>query len=326
MKQIRYFVIAVSMLFVCLFSGCKKNTPKTSHTVHIAIQPSAAFIPLYIARYQGLVEEALKSSGVTVEWQDFESGPPMIQALSAGLSDIGVIGDVPTVSALSDGSSMKVVGIPATGPDAYAMLSRAHDNSFVTAADMKGKKIATVFGSTGHNFTKKLLSKYGLSFDDIEFVSIAAGDAENDLASGLCDAVVIWEPNVSRLVNKGIAKVVAYGSETDLRGTNAFVVRSEYLVAHKDVIKIILEQYYKAVQLIPELDEKSLSKLAGALSISPEQVKSIAAKYDFSVTVTKTDIDSLQDTVSFLVDIGNLSVPYKIINRVDNLFTLEDTL
>ena len=92
------------------------------------------------------------------------------------------------------------------------------------------------------------------------------------------------------------------------------------------VIKIILEQYYKAVQLIPELDEKSLSKLAGALSISPEQVKSIAAKYDFSVTVTKTDIDSLQDTVSFLVDIGNLSVPYKIINRVDNLFTLEDTL
>ncbi len=310
------------ILSVFLAAGCKeKAAPKAAESVHIAIQPSAAFIPLYISRYKGYIEEALKPMNVDVIWQDFESGPPMNQSLAAEMSDIGVIGDVPTVSALSKGNSMKVVGIPASGPDAYAMLSRADDTSFKSAKNMKGKKIATVFGSTGHNFTTKLLEKNGLSFDDIEFISIAAGEAENALVSGLCDAIVIWEPNVTRLIDSGAAKAVALGSETDLRGTNAFVVRSEYLAAHKDVIKVILEQYYKAVQDIPNLDQATLEKLSAALKITPEQTVKIAKKYDFSVTVSDSDIASLQDTARFLVEIGNLDSAYNVASKVENLFT-----
>ena len=304
--------------------GCaKKTAPQKPQTVNIAIQPSAAFIPLYIARYKGLVEEALKSKNTSVVWQDFESGPPMNQSLLAELSDIGVIGDVPTVSALSSGNAMKIVGIPASGPDAYAMLSRAGDKKFNSAADIKGKKIATVFGSTGHNFTTKLLAKNGLGFGDIEFISIAAGEAEDALVSGVCDAIVIWEPNVTRLVDKGVAKIVALGSETDLRGTNAFVARAEYLATHKDVIKVILEQYRKAVQMIPDLDQDTLEKLSAALKITPEQTLKIAKKYDFSVTVSDSDIASLQDTANFLVEIGNLDSPFNIAPKVENLLTAE---
>lgn len=324
MKKFIRFLFFMMILMAALFTtGCKKTSKAEVHTVHIAIQPSAAFIPLYIARYQGYIEEALKPMNVNVVWQDFESGPPMTQSLAAGMSDIGVIGDVPSVSTLSAGNSMKMVGVPASGPDAYAMLARADDKSFNSSKDMKGKKIATVFGSTGHNFTMKLLEKNGLSFDDIEFISIAAGDAEDTLTSGLCDAVVIWEPNVTRLVDTNIAKVVALGSETDLRGTNAFIVRSEYLAEHSAVIKEILNQYYKAVQAIPVLDSQTLSKLAGALSITPDQVISISKKYDFSVTATLDDVKSLQDTVEFLVNIGNLSSPYNVAGKVENLFIKE---
>lgn len=300
--------------------GCKEKTKKVPHTVNIAIQPSAAFIPLYIARYKGFIEEALKPMNVTVVWQDFESGPPITQSLNAEMSDIGVIGDVPSVSALSAGEAMKIVGIPASGANAYAMLARTDDSTFNSSADMKGKKIATVFGSTGHNFTTKLLGKNGLSFDDIDFLSISAGEAENALVSKTCDAIVIWEPNVTRLIDSGVAKIVATGSETDLRGTNAFVVRSEYLAEHSDVIKVILEQYYKAVQIIPVLDEETLLKLSKALKIKPEQFLKITEKYDFSITVSQTDIASLQDTVNFLVEIGNISVPYNVSTKIENMF------
>lgn len=320
---IRHFCIGMifTLILPPLFlTSCKKKSTVTkTEAIHIAIQPSAAFIPLYIARYKGLIEEALKPMGVEVIWQDFESGPPMVQSLTAELSDIGVIGDVPTVSVLSDGNTMKIVGIPASGADAYAMLARSDNTDFHSAKDMKGKKIATVFGSTGHNFTKKLLGSNNLSFDDIDFLSIAAGDAEESLNKGVCDAIVIWEPNVTRLIDKGFAKIVSVGSETDLQGTNAFIVRSEYLAMHKDVIKVILEQYYKAVQLISVLDPETLSKLSAALNVSEGQILKIARKYDFSVVVSDKDIASLQDTVDFLVDIGNLSAPYKVSSKVENL-------
>ena len=310
-------VIFLLMILAAL-TGCNKEKASAKNqTVNIAIQPSAAFIPLYIARYKGFIEEALKPMKVKVVWQDFESGPPMNQSLLADLSDIGVIGDVPTVSALSNGSLMKMAGVPARCPDAYAMLARSDDTSFHSAADMKGKKIATVFGSTGHNFTMKLLEKNNLSFDDIEFLSIAAGEAEDTLVSGLCDAVVIWEPNVTRLIDKGFAKIVARGSETDLQGTNAFVVRAEYLAENKEVIKIILEQYQKAVDTIPTLDGDTLNKTAAALNISTGQLLKIVKKYDYSTAITTQDISSLQDTVNFLVTIGNLSAPYTVSQKVE---------
>ena len=316
MKRIAFFVL-ISALLASLLCGCKKSKPAS--TVRIAIQPSAAFIPLYVARYNGLVEQALAADNVQVVWQDFESGPPMNESLAADMSDIGVIGDVPTVSALAGATPMKLVGIPASGPDAYAMLALKTNNSFNSSEDMKGKKIATVFGSTGHNFTTKLLAKNGLSFEDIEFISISAGDVKDALISGLADAVVIWEPNVTRLIDSGVAKVVALGEETDLQGTNGFVVRSEYLIEHHDVIVKILEQYNNAVNMIPKLDDATLDKLSIALNLTPEQIKSVSAKYDYSVSIKQNDIESLQDTVNFLVEIGNLGQQYTVSAKVEQL-------
>ena len=321
-KFVRFFYVlslslSLSLILPLTLCGCPKKSGGTARVVHIAIQPSAAFIPLYVARYNHFIEDALLPMGVSVVWQDFESGPPMNASLAAEMSDIGVIGDVPTVSALSGAVPMKLVGIPASGPDAYAMLARPDDASFRSSADMKGKRIATVFGSTGHNLTMKLLQKNGLSFEDIEFISIAAGDAENALSSGLADAVVIWEPNVTRLIDGGRAKIVALGSETDLQGTNGFVVRAEYLVSQREVISTILEQYQRAVELVPALDEATLIKLAGALTLTPSQVQKIAEKYDYSVVIADQDVEALQDTVRFFVSIGNLASPYPVGAKTD---------
>ena len=215
-------IVIVSVILQIFLISCKKTNGQ-ERNVRIAIQPSAAFIPLYIARYKGFIEDSLAQKKVSVQWQDFESGPSINESLSADMSDIGVIGDVPTVLALANSTPMKLVGIPARGPDAYAVLTQKQNTAFNSAKELKGKKIATVFGSTGHNFTTLLLKKFGLTFDDIEFINISSTEAETILVSDLADALVIWEPNITRLTEKGVAKVIARGSETSLKGTNGFV-------------------------------------------------------------------------------------------------------
>ena len=64
-------VIFLLMILAAL-TGCNKKSSAKQQTVNIAIQPSAAFIPLYIARYKGFIDEALKPMKVKVVWQDFE--------------------------------------------------------------------------------------------------------------------------------------------------------------------------------------------------------------------------------------------------------------
>lgn len=308
-----FFLLTLILTLILTFTACKQ----AQRSVRIAIQPSAAFIPLYIARYTNAIENALKKMNVTLVWQDFESGPPMNESLSAEMTDIGVIGDVPTVLALAGTTKMKLVGIPARGPDAYAMIARADDSSFNSFEDMKGKKIATVFGSTGHNFIKKLLGKAGLSFEDIEFINISASEAEVALSEGFADAVIIWEPNITRIIDRGIAKIVAQGHETDLRGTNGFVVREDYLKENADIIKEILLQYERAAKSLSNLDTEILHKLSLALNVTEAQIKSIMKKYDYSVNVTKEDQKALQDTISFLVSINNLKYEYWVESYIE---------
>ena len=77
-------ILAMLMLLALVVAGCssgsgtKKEAPKagakeTKRVVRLAIQPSAAFVPLVIAREKGWIDEAMKGIGVDVKWTDFES-------------------------------------------------------------------------------------------------------------------------------------------------------------------------------------------------------------------------------------------------------------
>jgi len=311
-------IFSAALLACVLLTSCGGKKEAKQRTFNVAIQPSAAFIPVYVMREKGWLEEALASSQVKVTWQEFEAGPPINESMAAGLSDIGTNGDVPTVSAIAAGQKNVVVGMPGSGPDAYAMIANAEDDTFNSYKDMKGKKIATVIGSTGHNLTKKLLEKNGLTFDDIEFVNIAAGDANSVLATKQVDAVLIWEPNVTRIVSSGVGKIVAQGSDTNLRGTNTLVAREKYATANADVISIFLEQYARATAYLPEMDDATLNKIAAQFRLEPEQIKGLLGKYSHPVEIKQIDSDALQDTIQFLVSIGKLSEEYKITDHCDN--------
>lgn len=311
------FVLCLSLLSACGGTAPAADTASagaegyTAEEVHIAIQPSAAFIPLYIAREKGWIEEALAEYGVAVTWNDFESGPPMNESLASGDSDFGVIGDVPTVSAIAAGQQNEVVAIAAQAADSYAVLVAA-DSDIASAAELKGRRIATVVGSTGHNLTQKFLGTAGLSIDDIELINISAGDAATVLANHEVDAVAIWEPNVTRLVDNGVAKIIAEGTDVGLAGTNTIVARKAFAEANPKIVSVVLEQYARAAAAIDTLDEETWAKVAEDLSLDVEQVKSILPKYNFSVSIAQEDVDALNDTIAFLVGIDAISEAYDI--------------
>ncbi len=315
-------------LGITLLSGCGSSSQNqasaannsdnngSSSVVNIAIQPSAAFIPLYIARENGWIEEALKTQGVEVNWNEFESGPPMNESLASGSSDIGVMGDVPTVSSIAAGQENEVIAMAADGAKSYAMLVSA-DSNISSVTDLKGKKVGTTVGSTGHNLIDKLLAKNNLDINsDVELVNIATGDAATVLSTGAVDAVAIWEPNVTRLVADGTAKIIGEGPDCGLLGVNPILARAEYAQNHPEVIRVIIEQYARGVAALDNLDEDIKKKVADALSLDAELLDDVAAKYEYTVKISEADIENLQDTISFLVKIGNLEKEYEIKNYV----------
>lgn len=324
-KNVKKFISAALVITLSasavLLSGCgadkEAKGDSEAKTVNIAIQPSAAFVPLFIAKEKGWIEEDLKAEGVTVNWNNFESGPPMNESLAAGSSDLGVIGDVPIVSAIAAGQKNELVAITCEGPASYAVLA-GKQNQLSNPADFKGKTIATVVGSTGHNLTQKFLQAGNLSIQDVNLVNISAGDAETVLANGEADAVAIWEPNVTRLAENGTGRIISDGTKVGLLGVNGLVARAEYAKANPKVVSIIIKNYARGVKELANLDSETLNKVAAYLSLKPEQLKKVVAKYNYSVVIDDKDIVGLNDTIKFLVGIGKLKKEYdiaKFVNR-----------
>ncbi len=313
-KRIIAFIM-ISVFALALLTGCgKSDTDKneqSSHMVCIALQPSAAFIPMMIARRTGDLEKALKKQGVRVVWYDFESGPPMNDSIAKGETDICLYGDVPTVSAIEVGCTREVVGISAQAADSYAMVV-PNNSPIKSAADLKGKKVATTLGSTGHNMVDKYLSTAGLTINDIELVSATPADMPYMVRNGIVDAISVWEPSITRLVDNGDCRILAQGSDCGLEGINTIVGRKEYCEANPEVVETILKEYKKAADNINDTPDETWEYVAKYLGLEVSQVKSMLPKYRFTVDITKKDIESLNDTINFLTRIGKLDKSYDI--------------
>lgn len=313
-KRIIAFVM-ISVFALALLTGCgKSDTDKneqSSHMVCIALQPSAAFIPMMIARRTGDLEKALKKQGVRVVWYDFESGPPMNESIANGETDICLYGDVPTVSAIEAGCTREVVGISAQAADSYAMVV-SNNSPIKSAADLKGKKVATNLGSTGHNMVDKYLSTAGLTINDIELVSATPADMPYMVRNGIVDAISVWEPSITRLVDNGDCRILAQGSDCGLEGINTIVGRKEYCEANPEVVETILKEYKRAADNISDTSDETWEYVAKYLGLEVSQVKSMLPKYRFTVDITKKDIESLNDTINFLTRIGKLDKSYDI--------------
>tara|TARA_B100000315_G_scaffold123899_1_gene113895 strand:+ start:2642 stop:3631 length:990 start_codon:yes stop_codon:yes gene_type:complete len=78
--------------------------------------------------------------------------------------------------------------------------------------DLKGKKVGVAFGTTGDLYLQEVLKKNGLSKNDLKRINVRPPSHVSTLDSGGVDAMVLWEPNVTKALDK------VKGSKLILRG------------------------------------------------------------------------------------------------------------
>ncbi|MGI4952426.1 MAG: aliphatic sulfonate ABC transporter substrate-binding protein [Janthinobacterium lividum] len=154
--------------------------------IRIGYQKNGALV---LVRQQGRLEPL----GLTPEWVEFSSGPPMLEALNAGAVDFGAVGDTPPIFAQAAGSDLLYVGAqPVSGANS-AILVRA-DGPVRTLADLKGRRLAFTRGSSAHNVALKALARAGLTTAEVQVVNLQPPDAGAAFRTGAIDAWSIWDP------------------------------------------------------------------------------------------------------------------------------------
>jgi sulfonate transport system substrate-binding protein len=146
-----------------------------------------------------------------VQFADFTSGPPMLQALSSGSLDLGGVGNAPPVFAAAGGAKISIVGALANNPNSAALLV-PKGSKITSIQQLKGKKIAVAQGSSADYHLLTVLNKAGLTPKDVTLEYLQPAEAHAAFSSGAVDAWDVWSPFIEQALGQNHAKILANGT------------------------------------------------------------------------------------------------------------------
>ena len=180
---------------------------------------------LILLKGKGWLEKRLAPLGFKVEWKEFPSGPPLLEALNVGAIDFGHAGEAPPIFGQAAGAPFLYVAHEPPAPKGEAILV-PKDSAIKTVVELKGKKVALNKGSNVHYLLVRALEHAGLKYNEIETVFLAPADARAAFERGAVDAWVIWDPFQA-------AAELAIGARTLTDGTGLAPNHQFYLASQK---------------------------------------------------------------------------------------------
>lgn len=270
---------------------------------------------------RALLEAAggLEGLGYDIQWSEFPAAAPLAEALNAAAVDSGPIGDAPLIFALAAGTRVKAIGANRSDSYGTAVLVRP-DSTLKTAADLKGKSIATNRGSIGHYVTLKAITSAGLKPEDVNIRFLAPADAKLALTQGSVDAWATWEPYTALAEVSRHARVLVSGRGL-LPGLSYLAATDSAIAAKRPVLQDFLQRVVKAQLWSYRNVDAYSAALARIIGIPPE-----AAKLQFErrqqkwVAIDAQVIADQQGTADFYRQVGLIKQPLDVKGTFDTGF------
>ena len=205
-----------------------------------------------ITHAQGVIAHALSRKGkgwfeerlgpnVEIQWFTYNAGPSAMEAMFAGSLDLTYVGQGPALNAhfKSNGQEVRVIAGAANAGAAMVVKS---DSPIKTAADFRGKKIATPqLGNTQDISCRAWLKAQGFKITqtggDVTVLPTNNPDQLALLQSGGVDAVWTVEPWVTRLEREAKARVFLEDKDVI---TTWLVSSTKFLSSQRDLAKKIV--------------------------------------------------------------------------------------
>ncbi|MEV5718940.1 ABC transporter substrate-binding protein [Amycolatopsis mediterranei] len=152
----------------------------------------------------------LRGTPYKIEWATFTSGPPLLEAASAGAIDTGRVGNTPPIFAAAAKAKIKVISVSRSNVEREAVLVPP-DSPLQNAASLKGKTIGVAKGSSAHGQLLNTLHRNGLSTQDVKLTFLQPAEAYAAFTQHTIDAWAIWDPYTAQAQIEAHARVLADG-------------------------------------------------------------------------------------------------------------------
>ena len=252
--------------------------------LRIGYQKSSSL--LILLKGNGTLEKVLQPLGVAVEWHEFTSGLPMVEALNVGALDLSAdVADTVPLFAQAAGTQFTFFLQEKPSPTAEALVV-SKDSPVNTLADLKGRKLAVAKASGAHYLTVAALNKAGLVFGkDVEIAYLQPADARAAFESGAVDAWAIWDPFLGAVQLKSGARILTDGKALDVSYTRFYPISTAYVRANPKVARILADELTKIGQWVKNNPDEAAKIHAPLVGLDIDVVRLANSRRSYDVAL-----------------------------------------
>ncbi len=263
-----------------LLAGALSVTAQAQDRVRVAVGVDPIYTPWWIAQEKGY----FKKYNITPEITQFSGGPALGDATMAGEMDIGSSGTATWMPRIVRGGVV-VLATMATSSDAFKMASRT---SIKSLADLKGKKVGSVAGSSTDYLWVLVARKLNIPETGFQVVGMPPPELVPSLDRGDIDAFFVWEPWPSRAVEvSGKNKVHILANSGDVGYMLNFVIAAnrKFVDANPDVATRVLAAIRDAIDY-QHKNPAEAARIGGEKNkLKPDVAAGFIKLYKFSMSI-----------------------------------------
>jgi len=267
--------VATLLALAGLLAGC------VSREENLGAQEAPATVPLteladvtlQIGDQKGGTESLLRAANALdnlpykVVFSTFTSGPPQVEAATAGKIDFAITGNTPPIFGAASNAKVKVVSAYDGGGNGDQVLVHA-DSPITSIADLTGKRIAVGKGSSAHGHILAQLKNAGLTPNDVDLVFLQPADALSAFQQREADAWAIWDPYTAQAAEQ--LPVRSIGQAKDVTNGYWFGIASDQTLADakwNTALQDFLIRFEKAAQWAKDHPEEWARSYGAAVGL-----------------------------------------------------------
>ena len=311
--RIPRLLIALPLILVAC-AGPASGGDSPTVTLRLGYFPNVTHATAIVGVENGIFQDKL-GSDVTLTTQTFNAGGDVVEAIFNGGLDASYVGPNPALNAWaqSEGTAIKIIS-GATSGGAFLVVSP----DITSPNQLAGKKLGSPqLGNTQDVALRAWLKEQGYTTDlegggDVSILPQANADILTAFSTGALDGAWVPEPWATRMIEEGGGHVLV--DERDLWPDGEFVttqlmVSQEFLNAHPDVVKHLLEGQVEANQFVNENAAESQQIVAtaiGELTGSELDPAILAAAWENLVFTDDPIASSLAESAAHAEEVGLL--------------------
>lgn len=317
-KALLFVVLLFLAAAIGLLSCSRGEYSGKVETITIATVPTEINALLYIAEAQDFF--ARNGLQVTIK-EDYDSGATATAGMLNGEADVATASEFVTVRQILNRKDLINFGTITKYENTFIVWRT--DSGIKTLQDLKGKKIGVTLKTISEFYLGRTFGLNGLNLEQVTLVDVRAADAERAIAHGEVDAVVTWEPWVTRIEQHMSKEVIIRALQSSQQAYWNLVSTGSWTKDRSDIVKRLIQSITQAEGYLARHQDEAKTIVRKRLKFDDAFMERVWQRYQFSLSLDQSLIAAMEDEARWMIK-NNLTKEKQVPNFL--AYISEDSL